>query len=162
VTAIVVVGIAFALLAVSPDLLRGYMTWWRNLSRESVFIRIFVGCMLWAPLEVLFLVTLGTTPGKWIFGIHLRDEYGKKLKPKMAVNRTFSVYVQGLGAGLPIVSFLTLILSYRRLKLESITPWDERLGTDVIHSEWGPVRWVVVMVAVILLAALPIYNLLKV
>jgi len=69
--------------------------------------------------------------------------------------------VQGLGAGLPLISFLTLILSYRRLTVESLTPWDERLGIEVAHSEWGPVRWVAAVLVVLLMAGFYFYDRLR-
>ena len=59
--------------------------------------------------EPLLLHLWGTTPGKWVFGLSVRDEDGQKLTLRTALARTLGVFVHGMGGGIP---FYDLYRSY--------------------------------------------------
>jgi len=104
------------------------------------------------------LSTWGTTPGKWLFRIKLRDKTGKKLNLYSALGRSFAVWLKGYGLGIPIISFFTLLMARSRLKKIGITTWDEAGGFVVTHCKIGGLRSVIVVLffaGVCLLAALP-------
>ncbi len=78
-------------------------------------------------LEPLFLTLFGTTPGKWIMGLELRNAEGGHLALTQARNRTMTVIFRGEGFYLPIYSLWRNYRSYRACKDGQILPWDEDL-----------------------------------
>ena len=47
---------------------------------EMIYIAgLIASPLLWAPIEALLISTIGTTPGKAILGIHVRDKSGFKI-----------------------------------------------------------------------------------
>ena len=99
---------------------------WLGLTNLSFWICSALA-MLLLPLllESLLLCTWGTTPGKWLMGLHLRKHYvGEVCKPTFrdAFSRTLHVYAVGYGFG-----FLTTIcgvLAYLRANRGDDQPWD--------------------------------------
>jgi uncharacterized RDD family membrane protein YckC len=66
--------------------------------------------VLWLPIEALFLSLGGTTPAKWVFGIHVESQSGGKLSYGQAFKRAILVFVQGDGFGIPLIIFITRLL----------------------------------------------------
>ncbi len=67
-----------------------------------------IGLML--LVEPLLLCTLGTTPGKALFGLVIRDRDGRKLTWRAAMARTWGVFCRGMGYGVP---FYQLYRNYK-------------------------------------------------
>ena len=107
------------------------LPWWIAMTRLGSTNWAFWLCgvlaMLFLPplLEGLLLSTWGTTPGKWLMGLHLRKHYvGEVSKPTFrdAFSRALYVYAAGYGFG-----FLTVIcggLAYLRANRGDDQPWD--------------------------------------
>jgi uncharacterized RDD family membrane protein YckC len=95
---------------------------------------------IWVFIETLLLISWGTTPGKWLLSITLRDEYQHRLKLSDALNRSFSVWWLGMGVGIPIVSFITMIVAAVKLSNTGTTSWDQRNGYQVSHGKIGLIR----------------------
>jgi hypothetical protein len=104
---------------------------------------------LWIPIETLLLATLGTTPGKFFLKTTLRQGRKNKLSFGSAIKRSFSVWIRGLGLGIPFLNFMCLLMAYNKLKVFKITSWDREDHIVVTHH---PIkRWrlyVAVFVAV--------------
>ena len=81
--------------------------------------------LLWIPFEALLLAFLGTTPGKALFGIHIRDNNKKKLSLAASLKRSVMIWLQGLGANLPILNLLLIIKNFKRLNTQEATSWDK-------------------------------------
>lgn len=64
-------------------------------------------------MEPLFLSFSGTTPGKWIFGISVCNQDGKKLPFSQGMRRTGKVLVWGMGLQLPLVDLYRKYRSYK-------------------------------------------------
>jgi len=96
--------------------------------------------LLWLPVEAGFLAATGTTPAKWVFGISVVSTEGKKLSFSSALKRTFLVWIQGEGLGIPLVTLFTLLFAYRRLTKSGTTLWDTSVGSVVTHKKWGVFR----------------------
>jgi uncharacterized RDD family membrane protein YckC len=96
--------------------------------------------LLWLPIEAIFLASIGTTPAKWVFGIRILNKSGDKLTYLNALKRAALVWVQGDGFGIPIISFFTRLIAYRRLNKTGTTLWDEDVGSIVTHKKWGSLR----------------------
>lgn len=96
--------------------------------------------LLWLPVEAGFLAATGTTPAKWVFGISVISNDGKKLSYASAIKRAFLVWIQGEGLGIPLVTLFTRLFAYRRLTKFGTTLWDTSVGSVVKHKRWGVIR----------------------
>ncbi len=104
-------------------------------------------------VEPVLLSTLGTTPGKWVFGLVLKTASGKKLTFSAAFDRILMVYRYGLGyLVIPIYSIYRLYVSYVACKKNEL-PWDEANAYTLTDKK--PVR-----IAAFFLAHIIIYLLL--
>ena len=111
----------------------------------------------WVFIESLFLSTTGTTPGKWLFKIRLIPPSGETPDYSTAFSRSFKVWWLGFGIGFPLVSFITLLVSYNKLTKNGITRWDRDSGFTVAHERIGPLRVIFAIaffVSFLLLAAI--------
>jgi len=100
----------------------------------------------WIFQESVLLANCGTTPGKWFFKIKVRNARGQKLTFSEALNRSFGVWIKGMGAGVPLLNLITLLSSRSQLKRDGITAWDEEGGFIVTHGKIGVFRSAVVAV----------------
>lgn len=89
-------------------------------------------------MESLLLCTWGTTPGKWMFGLHVRNADEQILSWSQALKR--STWVNGALFGLETIPLLGVIgsivfLLWQRRKLldSGYTSWDEKNHTIVKH-----------------------------
>jgi len=108
----------------------------------------------WVFQESILLANCGTTPGKWLFKINVRDSRGKKLSFSDALNRSFSVLLKGFGAGVPFISFFALLSSRSKLKRDGVTTWDEEGGYVVTHEKIGAIRSIVIAVIIFVFLSL--------
>jgi hypothetical protein len=100
------------------------------------------------------LSSWGTTPGKAILNIRIRESDGAKLSFNSAVQRSAQVWLRGLGLGIPIVSFITQIIAYSELTREGITYWDKEGNFCVRHRRIGFVRTFIAVIIFVLFAAM--------
>ena len=85
----------------------------------------FISCLIMLVLEPLMLSTVGTTPGKWIFGLVLRNSYGEKVSFSKGFDRTLAVFGRGLGYGIPIYNLVREYKSYQSCDQGEELSWDE-------------------------------------
>jgi uncharacterized RDD family membrane protein YckC len=90
--------------------------------------------------DALTYLLFGNTPGKWAAGLRVRDVADQKLKPLRYLARNSRVYLHGLALGLGLISIVTLIHQYRRVRSGALSSWDERLESRVQHVRGGMVR----------------------
>ena len=112
---------------------------------------------VWVLIESVMLSTWGTTPGKWFFRITIRDSEGNMLNYSDSLSRCFSVWLKGLGAGLPLVSIITTLIAYNTLTTTGRTSWDMSGNFTVTHEEIGTRRvvfFILSIFAMLFLAAL--------
>ncbi|HEX6136833.1 MAG TPA: RDD family protein, partial [Casimicrobiaceae bacterium] len=103
----------------------------------------------WAPLEALLVTAVGTTPGKWLFGIYLQfsisDAYARRdTRAQLArgMKRALNVWFRGLGCGFPLVAPVLVALAYERLAANQETDWDFAEDCLVTHGPAGVVNTV--------------------
>ena len=116
-----------------------------SLNKLIFFIASYLLVLL---LEAVFLTTVGTTPGKWTFGISVKTVNGENLSFEQALKRTFLVWLQGQALGIPIVSIIPQIFAYLRLTKTGTTLWDTTTNSVVIHKGWGWGRVIVGTVSI--------------
>lgn len=98
----------------------------------------FLSLFAWIFIEAFLLSTWGTTPGKWLFDIEVRDKEQKMLNFQQALKRSFKVWRMGLGFGI-FLPFM-LIISYVQLVRNGISPWDNKCDSMAFHGEMSPIK----------------------
>jgi len=126
----------------------GSMSWW-----VSAGI-VWGGLVLWLPLEALLLATWGTTPGKALAALSVRDAYGRKLTLGDALRRAFTVWLWGLAAGIWPLTIVAAAVSYRRLRHTGSTRWDDGRHSHVAQGEIGPGQLVLLILVICAVMAL--------
>jgi hypothetical protein len=121
------------------------------------FLWIFID-FLWILIESSFLSSWGTTFGKWLLGIKVRNHEGGKLTYFTALKRSTLVWFKGLGMGLPIVTLFTLISAYITLTEKGITTWDQDCHLIVTHQKIGIIRSIVATLLIILFISIEIIE----
>lgn len=79
-------------------------------------------------VEPVLLSTWGYTPGKWIFGLQVRDRDGGKISWGDAMGRTWLVFAKGEGYGIPIYNLYRNYKSYKACVDCETLPWEENCG----------------------------------
>jgi membrane-associated protease RseP (regulator of RpoE activity) len=121
-------------------------------------VRALLGFVAWVPLEVLLLSTWGTTPGKWLLEIRVRNAAGEKLGATEAWHRVANVWAWGLGFGWPPVSFVLPLLALWRLSTRRRTYWDELGSYQVDHRPIGTGRTIAIVAMVLLFFGVLVYG----
>lgn len=123
-------------------------------NRTNSMILNLVSLAIYFVFEAILLSTWGTTPGKSLLKVHIRTTSGKKLDFFQALNRSFQVFVLGLGLGLPGIQLWRAYVSYKELTKRSTTIWDQSTKCVVSHQEIGETRWAIYVGVVTLLFSL--------
>ncbi len=84
-----------------------------------------MGFLLLLVIEPICLSFVTTTLGKWIFGIRVLHQDGRKLGWGEAFNRTKEVLIWGYGLGIPGFSLYRLYRSYKHYSEGWTLSWDE-------------------------------------
>lgn len=115
---------------------------------------IFWGVVAWAlalflfPLvEASIISAFGTTPGKALMGIRVLGEDGGKLGFGASYSRSLQSYIVGLGAGIPLVSFVAGIVAFMNLTRNGEVSWDGPVNYRT--RPVNPLRWGVGILLVI-------------
>lgn len=138
-----ILGVAF-----TPDFLPG--------SYEALLYL----CLPMVLIEAAFIGTLGTTPGKAMLGVSVRDYQGNRLSFSTAFRRSLFVMVLGLGCFAPSLMALALFFSWWWVRRFGFTPWDRKLGTTDVLNESLTLRKVVMTLVLIILCLQIMYVLL--
>ena len=125
-----------------------------NISETSGFVSwmILVGqWIILIPLEALCLSRIGTTPGKWIFGIWLEHDVGRRLTFGEAAHRGLEVFYEGEGLGIPIIALWQNWKAYKAIKGDG-AKWDENVTIVVKENRWWrPAAFAAAYVCVLLI-----------
>ncbi len=85
----------------------------------------------WIAIETLLMASLGTTPGKWLFGCYLQfsisDAYANRAMRSQllrAFKRSLRVWWEGMGCGFPLVAPILIAIAYERVVQNQETDWD--------------------------------------
>ncbi len=116
---------------------------------------------IWLPIEALLLSRWGTTPGKWIMGIRVEHEDGRKLTYGEAIDRAWIVFVKGMGALIPIYNIYRLWKSYKAVRDgdDDELEWEWNTNSVLVVRErecpgWRPVVFVGAYAVSILISVL--------
>lgn len=98
-------------------------------------IAISIIPLVWVPVEALLTYLFSTTPGKFLFGIFIRGEHGKKLSLKQAFTRSFKVWFKGLGANIPFLNLFMFGKSFIQIKNEGRLDIDKDCLTHIYQKK---------------------------
>src|SRR3990167_7263957 len=93
--------------------------------REAGFIDGLTIQALSMPIEALLLALFGTTIGKWLLRIEIRDINNNKPLFLNALKRSFYVFVYGCGLDIPVINLFFLGSSHNQLIDYGATKWDK-------------------------------------
>ena len=131
-----------------------------NIGTFGNWLLTFVEWGIWLPIEALLLSRWGTTPGKWIMGIRVEHEDGRKLSFVEAIDRTWLVFVKGMGANIPIYSIYRLWKSYKAARDGNDDDLEWEWNTNSVQvvkerecSGWRPAVLVAAYAVVIFVAS---------
>jgi hypothetical protein len=98
----------------------------------------------WIPIEALLIAALGTTPGKWLFGVFLQfsisDAYARRdaqAQLSHALRRAFRVWWEGMACGFPLLAPILVAVAYEKLVQNQETDWDFAQDVLVTHGPPG-------------------------
>ena len=102
----------------------------RNVANWN-FRGMLISMGLMILIEPFLLRFFGTTPGKALFGIRIRDAQGEKLSLGQGYRRVWLVFLCGYGAWIPIFNIVRLVISYKNCKKHGFMSWD----SDAYYKE---------------------------
>ena len=130
-----------------------------NTNGDSLPVTILETVLCWGlvlVLEPLLLSTLGTTPGKWLMGLELRDKRGRKLSFSQAFQRTWDVLGTGYGYQVPFYNIYRHYQCWKTCRENKPLYYDWNEG-NLYYSRtgerWGPRGGAVLNMVLILAAA---------
>ena len=98
----------------------------------------------WIPIEALLIAAVGSTPGKWLFGVYLQfsisDAYARRdtqAQLGRAMKRALRVWWEGVGFGFPLLAPILVAVSYEKLTQNQETDWDFAQDVLVTHGPTG-------------------------
>ena len=91
-------------------------------------------------VEAAMLAAWGSTPGRAFLKVRLRNRDGSRLSYTAALNRSWEVWIRGMGLGIPYVTLFAQLMAFSRLRKGGVTSWDEAGEYTVSHQIIGPVR----------------------
>jgi hypothetical protein len=114
--------------------------------------------LAYIPVEPLLLMSWGTTPGKFLLNIQLRNVDGSKLSFSQGIMRSVGVVIKGQGIGIPLVALITHIYAYKRLLNQGQTVWDESGNHTVAHRDISGWRMLILVLFLAAVVALIVWE----
>jgi uncharacterized RDD family membrane protein YckC len=111
-----------------------------------------------APFNALFVGLTGSTFGKWVFGVRVVRSDGRPVGVLRAFVREILVLVMGLGLNLPLISLVTMGMSYGTLEDRRATNWDRVQRNSVLHRPSGFWQGLLTFLGVVLLVGVAGYS----
>lgn len=102
-----------------------YVIFHMNPRDISAFWATLASMLVLLAVEPLLLHYTGTTAGKWIMGLRVKDINGGRLSVSAARSRTFGALWYGLGLNLPVYDLVRLWKSYRACTDGEPLPWED-------------------------------------
>ena len=103
-------------------------------------------------VDAAVIAWTGTSPGKAIAGLRVRDINSEKLSLESSLTRNIQVYVKGLVFGLPLLCLIGYSNGFNQVKDGGITAWDEDSESRVIATD--PSEWRTFLIGALGIAAI--------
>lgn len=95
---------------------------------------IYLLPLLWVPLEAVFTSLLGTTPGKFLFGIFLKNTENKKIPFSKALKRAFKVWYKGVFGNLPLINLYWIVKRFLEIRKNGFLSFDKDAGIVLVQK----------------------------
>ena len=95
-----------------------------NRTSTGNIVDTFLSFFLMIVLEPLLLKIFGTTPGKWLLGLYITDEWGKKLSYVDGLSRILTIFWRGYGLNIPIYNLIRQYKSYSDCAAGETLDWE--------------------------------------
>ena len=112
---------------------------------------IMATALVFPLIEGVLISLTGTTPGKSLMGISVREQGGGLLSVPASLARSYRAIFYGFGLLIPLVALCTAFGSYHRLVENGSTHWDRKAGAEYVTGPVTAFRWGT-GIAIILLA----------
>lgn len=99
--------------------------------------------LAWVFVEAWLLSRFGTTPGKWLFNLHLRDVHGGLPRYMNALKRAFFIWVFAWGLGHSQWAMFGSLISLMLFLQNGRMVWDFLVSTELVHGPPRPAAWMV-------------------
>lgn len=99
----------------------------------------------WFAVEAWMLHRFGSTPGKWLMGLSVRNADGSLLTLKQSIWRSLRVLVTGIGFGWMWLSPLCQVMSWFTTRRIGKPVWDYLGSHKVVGKELNPFKLMVVI-----------------
>jgi hypothetical protein len=100
----------------------------------------------WIPVEALLMAAVGTTLGKWLFGVYIQFQVSTPYAPRSAgdcwryaLQRAFRVWWQGVAMGVAPLAPIAAARSRAAAERFDETDWDEEYDVLVTHTPVGTI-----------------------
>lgn len=103
--------------------------------------------LAWVAVEAWLLSRFGTTPGKWLFNLHVRDHEGALPSYLNALKRAFFIWVFAWGLGHSHWAMFGSLISLMLFLQHGRMVWDHLVGTQIVQPRARPAAWAVYAVA---------------
>jgi uncharacterized RDD family membrane protein YckC len=103
--------------------------------------------LAWVFVEAWLLSRVGTTPGKWLFNLHVRNLAGERPAYLNALKRAFFIWVFAWGLGHPQWAMFGSLVSLMLFLQNGRMVWDYLVSTEVVHARPRTAAWFVFAVA---------------
>lgn len=100
-------------------------------------------------IEALLLSKYGTTLGKLILNVKVRNQEGNKLSFKKALHRSFLVWIFGEALGAKTLNTFAHLVAYFRLTRIGKTYWDDKSESTVSHGKIGILKGFIAFILII-------------
>lgn len=113
----------------------------------QVWLLLWMATIVLLPIESILIGMFGTTPGKHLLGLRLRDERGSAPGIARALRRSFHVYVRGIALGFPFLAPFAILIAGAQTLNKGSAPWDEglRIEEESVTSRWQLIAFLVVL-----------------
>ncbi|MBO5670574.1 MAG: MerR family transcriptional regulator, partial [Clostridia bacterium] len=120
--------------------------------RIATAVSTVLAYVLMLCIEPVLLHFFGTTPGKWLFGLHITNYDGTRLTYEEGIQRTWNVIRYGYGYGAPVYNLYRQWQCYKLCVDGEEQPWDEfprrRLYTIRDTKPWRGAAWFLLTTAI--------------
>lgn len=124
---IVIFIAVFTVIIFSASQIQQYIAGLSMVAINMVFF-IFAGV-----LSAIVIGLTGSSIGKCLFGIKIRNKYHRKLSIKEAFEREARIFVSGEAFGIPLIGTITMLFAYFKLRETGVTSWDSKGGYTVAY-----------------------------
>lgn len=114
----------------------------------ELWMLLFMACAVWFVAESLLVGLFGTTPGKYLLGLRIRDERNDAPGLARAFGRSFHLYARGLAFGLLFLTPFAIFIAGAQTLNKGEAPWDRGL---IVDEQGASVQWQVIAFLLVLL-----------